>query len=614
MNIKKISIKNFRVFKEQTTFQLKPITILTGTNNSGKSSLLKLINLLHSSFDKNNSTNELLFNSGNHNLGTFDDAITRDSDNDFIKIVFDFPLDYFDEDFKLELEYKKLEENAVIKSFRIFNKQRDFFVLKNLLFSYHDGSEIDYSFSLDLAYLKRTIKQHTTCREFSSYSEDIRKAYSKYLTKFNPNNSTGLDPNKNFNNLRFRLKYGLEFEDYPLPIDLFTKEYFFEEYKKIESQSFQFCEVYTTENELFKDPKIDQAENERFNDISTINFGFKIRNSDFFTDIFYEGWDADFEHYLISLDLESILKKENFEINEISVSNEAEEYINKFFIQNINQAIKTTKFSFDNFSFLTATRGNKKRVLENTSDNDLDEIVKEFIKLNVLGQYYHYNDEGNKVFRDNESSIFLKKALKILNIKGELVLERIQGSISIVYLKQAKSKIPLADLGYGYSQIIPILLKILIVNHKTAIKNKWYNNPLRDNLLIEDLNIIKQLFPATLIIEEPEANLHPNLQSKLADIFVLAYNTFGVKFILETHSEYLIRKLQYLTAKKEINTDDSVVYYFNADEYVNNKEPKVKEIFIDKFGGLSDTFGPGFYDEATKLQFDLIRLQKQQMN
>ena len=45
-----------------------------------------------SSIEQNNSTNELLFNSGNHNLGTFDNALSRDSKNDFRKIVFDFPL------------------------------------------------------------------------------------------------------------------------------------------------------------------------------------------------------------------------------------------------------------------------------------------------------------------------------------------------------------------------------------------------------------------------------------------------------------------------------------------------------------------------------------------
>jgi AAA15 family ATPase/GTPase len=37
-----IGFNNFRVFGEQTDFKFTPITILTGTNNSGKSSLIKL--------------------------------------------------------------------------------------------------------------------------------------------------------------------------------------------------------------------------------------------------------------------------------------------------------------------------------------------------------------------------------------------------------------------------------------------------------------------------------------------------------------------------------------------------------------------------------------------
>jgi len=118
----------------------------------------------------------------------------------------------------------------------------------------------------------------------------------------------------------------------------------------------------------------------------------------------------------------------------------------------------------------------------------------------------------------------------------------------------------------------------------------------------------------TLILEEPESNLHPNLQSKLAELLSYIHVKFNVFFIIETHSEYFIRKLQYLTAKNELKIKDSVIYYFNDDKYVSKTEPKVKEIFINEDGGLTDSIGPGFFDEATKLQFDLIRLQKQQMN
>ncbi len=52
-----------------------------------------------------------------------------------------------------------------------------------------------------------------------------------------------------------------------------------------------------------------------------------------------------------------------------------------------------------------------------------------------------------------------------------------------------------------------------------------------------------------VLLEEPESNLHPNLQSKLADFLIDASDRFGIKWVIETHSEYFIRKLQYWTAK-----------------------------------------------------------------
>jgi predicted ATPase len=128
-------------------------------------------------------------------------------------------------------------------------------------------------------------------------------------------------------------------------------------------------------------------------------------------------------------------------------------------------------------------------------------------------------------------------------------------------------------------------------------------------------NLRKHSENKVLIIEEPEANLHPSLQSKLADALVATIEFYPyVNFIIETHSEYLIRKLQYLTASKKVGTDKSIIYYFNADKYVTANEPKVKPIEIRENGNLSDTFGPGFYDEITRLQFDLMKLNQEQNN
>ena len=47
-----------------------------------------------------------------------------------------------------------------------------------------------------------------------------------------------------------------------------------------------------------------------------------------------------------------------------------------------------------------------------------------------------------------------------------------------------------------------------------------------------------------VIIEEPEMNLHPKYQSLLADLFLELSERYGFRFIIETHSEYMIRKTQ----------------------------------------------------------------------
>ena len=72
--------------------------------------------------------------------------------------------------------------------------------------------------------------------------------------------------------------------------------------------------------------------------------------------------------------------------------------------------------------------------------------------------------------------------------------------------------------------------------------------------------------------------------------------------------------MQFLTAKDQLPTSDSIIYYFNADKFVTSKEPKVKKIEITETGNLTDSFGPGFFDEVTQLQFDLMKVNMEQRN
>ena len=99
-------------------------------------------------------------------------------------------------------------------------------------------------------------------------------------------------------------------------------------------------------------------------------------------------------------------------------------------------------------------------------------------------------------------------------------------------------------------------------------------------------------------------------------MFMEANELYNINFILETHSEYLIRKLQYLVASKKLETEKVIVYYlnnFNAKESLEN-ESQVVEISINEDGSLDGDFGSGFFDEATNWKFELMRLKNTQKN
>ena len=89
-------------------------------------------------------------------------------------------------------------------------------------------------------------------------------------------------------------------------------------------------------------------------------------------------------------------------------------------------------------------------------------------------------------------------------------------------------------------------------------------------------------------------------------MFVEAYQKFNIHFIIETHSEYLIRRLQVLVADKEnaITPKDISLNYVEKDR--NTGVSSNRKIEVCEDGYLDDTFGEGFFDEATRWSKKLI--------
>jgi len=186
---------------------------------------------------------------------------------------------------------------------------------------------------------------------------------------------------------------------------------------------------------------------------------------------------------------------------------------------------------------------------------------------------------------------FLNKYIKLFNLGDSLKIEK-KSNVGYIYLRKKDNSFSLIDEGSGINNIIALLL--FLANQLDLKK--------RSNLVAKS----KTKF---LIIEEPETNLHPSLQSMLAELFIDVVNNFNFKLIVETHSEYLIRKLQINVARGMVQPELIRLKYFNFDYDNNHPGIKIKNIYIKKDGTLSDEFGTGFFDEADNISIELFTLK-----
>ncbi|KAA6327065.1 hypothetical protein EZS27_023907, partial [termite gut metagenome] len=198
---------------------------------------------------------------------------------------------------------------------------------------------------------------------------------------------------------------------------------------------------------------------------------------------------------------------------------------------------------------------------------------------------------------------FMDKWIKEFDIGDSVEINRVSSIGAEILIYKGKNIINLIDVGYGVTPFLALLLNILsAVNERSYLSKK--------DEALQNLNDSFGIVENIIVVEEPEINLHPKLQSKLADFFWDAHKTFNINFIIETHSEYLIRKLQYLTAKGEIETDDAILHYISIPQVSN--ESQVKTIYIKSNGQLSEPFGAGFTDESSRWIKEMFILPNQE--
>ncbi len=156
-----------------------------------------------------------------------------------------------------------------------------------------------------------------------------------------------------------------------------------------------------------------------------------------------------------------------------------------------------------------------------------------------------------------------------------------------VHLKQNSRSVNVADMGYGVSQILPVLGTI------------WWaiNKPRRPQPTMRRPSSRTR----TLAVEQPELHLHPAHQAKLADVFVSALSENArdnsdqsVGLLIETHSEALINRLGELIEGGKIPHDFVQIVVFSAPEEIGSPTTVSLSSFDDN--GVLNNWPFGFFN------------------
>jgi predicted ATPase len=148
-----------------------------------------------------------------------------------------------------------------------------------------------------------------------------------------------------------------------------------------------------------------------------------------------------------------------------------------------------------------------------------------------------------------------------------------------VKVGEGASEVSIPDVGFGVSQVLPVLVQCFYAPRGS-----------------------------TVIVEQPELHLHPAVQQNLADLFIDASKSYEggtgrkVQFLIESHSEHFLRRLQRRIAEQQITRDEVAIYFCGSNPGGSTIEP----LEVDLYGNIQNWPRNFFGDQIT----DMAEMQR----
>lgn len=126
----------------------------------------------------------------------------------------------------------------------------------------------------------------------------------------------------------------------------------------------------------------------------------------------------------------------------------------------------------------------------------------------------------------------------------------------------------LTDVGFGVSQVLPVLVLLYYVPEGSVV-----------------------------LMEQPEIHLHPSVQSGLADVMLAVAKHRQVQIIVESHSEHLLRRFQRRAAEEEVSSSDLKLYFVGT----NRGAAELNDLKLNEWGEIENWPTNFFGDEMGEI-------------
>lgn len=146
-------------------------------------------------------------------------------------------------------------------------------------------------------------------------------------------------------------------------------------------------------------------------------------------------------------------------------------------------------------------------------------------------------------------------------------------------------EVKLTDVGFGVSQLLPVIVESFYVPRRSIV-----------------------------IFEQPEIHLHPKVQADLADLFIDAIHAReageprNCQFIVESHSEHFLRRLQRRIAEKQLTPEQTALYFVHT----GAEGARIEELKVDLFGNIlnwpENFFGDEMSDVVARAEAQSLRM------